>query len=249
MPILRYAAAGWLFLVARVAWAGPPAPLQCVEKYYGARAVEKDGAWFADLGGGRLHPYDDHREKNFDAQLDAPDLKDMFAQPYRKGPIRPVTVENDDPGRIRVDALFQLAYPNASLQKGTFLGRPVRVQAKIAPALARVEQRLDKAIAADPSLRKFLTKLGGTFNARTIAGTSRTSAHSYGVALDIDPSASDYWRWQKQGPLRWVNRVPQTIVDAFEAEGFIWGGRWYHFDTMHFEYRPELLDESCRPSG
>ena len=34
-------------------------------------------------------------------------------------------------------------------------------------------------------------------------------------------------------------------VDAFEAEGFIWGGRWYHFDTMHFEYRPELLDGSC----
>jgi hypothetical protein len=23
--------------------------------------------------------------------------------------------------------------------------------------------------------------------------------------------------------------------------GFIWGGYWYHYDTMHFEYRPELL--------
>jgi hypothetical protein len=21
----------------------------------------------------------------------------------------------------------------------------------------------------------------------------------------------------------------------------IWGGKWGHFDTMHFEYRPELL--------
>ncbi|MDD5211432.1 MAG: M15 family metallopeptidase, partial [Sulfuricurvum sp.] len=27
--------------------------------------------------------------------------------------------------------------------------------------------------------------------------------------------------------------------------GFIWGGRWYHYDTMHFEYRPELLAPSC----
>ncbi|MDP3291618.1 MAG: M15 family metallopeptidase, partial [Sulfuricurvum sp.] len=27
--------------------------------------------------------------------------------------------------------------------------------------------------------------------------------------------------------------------------GFIWGGRWYHYDTMHFEYRPELLASSC----
>lgn len=22
---------------------------------------------------------------------------------------------------------------------------------------------------------------------------------------------------------------------------WIWGGRWYHYDTMHFEYRPEIV--------
>jgi len=21
----------------------------------------------------------------------------------------------------------------------------------------------------------------------------------------------------------------------------VWGGKWYHYDTMHFEYRPEIL--------
>jgi hypothetical protein len=21
----------------------------------------------------------------------------------------------------------------------------------------------------------------------------------------------------------------------------VWGGKWWHFDTMHFEYRPELI--------
>ena len=35
--------------------------------------------------------------------------------------------------------------------------------------------------------------------------------------------------------------MPRAIVDAFERHGFVWGGRWYHYDTMHFEYRPELL--------
>jgi hypothetical protein len=39
---------------------------------------------------------------------------------------------------------------------------------------------------------------------------------------------------------------PQAIVDAFEAEGFIWGGKWHSFDFMHFEYRPELL--ICQPA-
>jgi peptidoglycan LD-endopeptidase CwlK len=31
------------------------------------------------------------------------------------------------------------------------------------------------------------------------------------------------------------------IVKIFEKYGFIWGGKWYHYDTMHFEYRPELI--------
>src|SRR3569623_1717748 len=34
---------------------------------------------------------------------------------------------------------------------------------------------------------------------------------------------------------------PARNVAIFERHGFIWGGRWSHFDTMHFEYRPELL--------
>jgi hypothetical protein len=37
------------------------------------------------------------------------------------------------------------------------------------------------------------------------------------------------------------NQIPLEIVKIFEKYGFIWGGRWYHYDTMHFEYRPELL--------
>jgi hypothetical protein len=38
---------------------------------------------------------------------------------------------------------------------------------------------------------------------------------------------------------RWM--VPLPFVRAFEQEGFIWGGKWFFFDTIHFEYRPEIL--------
>ena len=53
----------------------------------------------------------------------------------------------------------------------------------------------------------------------------------------------DYWQWAKQpeGALAWRNRIPREIVEIFERHGFIWGGRWYHFDSLHFEYRPELI--------
>jgi len=43
------------------------------------------------------------------------------------------------------------------------------------------------------------------------------------------------------GHIAFKNELPWEIVRIFEAHGFIWGGKWYHYDTMHFEYRPELI--------
>ena len=88
----------------------------------------------------------------------------------------------------------------------------------------------------------------GTYNCRLIAGTNRVSGHGYGIAIDIAVGQSDYWRWaakrttkETDATVPYRNRIPLEIVHVFEKHGFIWGGRWYHFDTMHFEYRPELL--------
>ena len=64
--------------------------------------------------------------------------------------------------------------------------------------------------------------------------------------IDLNTSYSNYWQWtcgctdEKAKP-KYQNKIPQGIVDIFEKHGFIWGGKWSHFDTMHFEYRPELL--------
>ena len=72
--------------------------------------------------------------------------------------------------------------------------------------------------------------------------------YGIGIAVDLAVRQSDYWRWYKPGPdgrFRYRNRIPWKIVEIFEKHGFIWGGKWYHFDTMHFEYRPELLAPLC----
>ena len=77
-----------------------------------------------------------------------------------------------------------------------------------------------------------------------MAGTVQPSAHGYGIAIDIAVKPSHYWRWSKPdtaGRPVWRNAIPIEIVQIFERHGFIWGGRWSHYDTMHFEYRPELL--------
>jgi hypothetical protein len=89
----------------------------------------------------------------------------------------------------------------------------------------------------------------GTFNCRTIAGTNRRSAHGFGIAIDIAAAHSHYWLRAKPGAgghIAYKNEIPWEIVRIFEAHGFIWGGKWYHYDTMHFEYRPELIGATSK---
>lgn len=229
-----------------------PAALGCLERHYGATSAPADGGWTVRLPDGSEHPFDDGRVKTLEQRLASPDLEDTFAVPYRKGAIRPVTTPDDDPGRVRFEPLFRAAYGATPRQVDVvpfeLFGQRLRVHRKVLPAFRRVERRLKAAVALDASLLPFLQGLGGTFVWRKIAGTDRQSAHSFGISIDLNVARSHYWDWQRpKEPLVWRNRIPQPIVDAFEAEGFAWGGRWFHYDTMHFEYRPELLDPACAP--
>lgn len=230
------------------ALAAEPAPLKCLAKYYAVKPEERAGTWFAVLPDGAAIPFDDGEKKTFEQTLERPDVEDTFALRYTPGAIRPVTTVDDDPGRVRIDAVFKATYgasaDKVDVVKIQFLGQSLEVHRKVVKVFAAVEKRLTALIAKDPTVKPHLVGVGGTFNWRNIAGTERPSSHSYGVSMDINVKHSHYWRWAK-GPISWKNEIPQSIVDAFEAEGFIWGGRWYHYDTMHFEYRPELLDPAC----
>ena len=102
--------------------------------------------------------------------------------------------------------------------------------------LAAVADELSK----NPEWKKYLVNPGGSFNWRKIAGESVLSMHSFGIAVDVNVKFSDYWRWSG-GVKKYTNSIPCGIAEVFEKHGFIWGAKWFHFDTMHFEYRPELL--------
>jgi hypothetical protein len=62
-----------------------------------------------------------------------------------------------------------------------------------------------------------------------------------------------YWRWQSPTQIGTFSRKnwSSKIIEAFEHRGFIWGDKWWHFDTMHFEYRPEIIAyaKSVAPSA
>lgn len=235
----------WGWTVALVAAVPAPKGLTCLAEHYAVKAEARDGGWVAALPDGSAIPWDDGKKKNLEQALEAPDVEDTFAQKYVAGPIRPVTTVDEDPGRVRLDAVFKATYgasaDTVDVVKISFLDQPLDVHRLVAGKFLAVEKRLKDAIAKDPTLKPHLVGVGGTFNWRNIAGTDRPSSHSYGVSMDINVKHAHYWRWAKKvTPVVWQNEIPQAIVDAFEAEGFIWGGRWYHYDTMHFEYRPEL---------
>jgi D-alanyl-D-alanine carboxypeptidase len=132
------------------------------------------------------------------------------------------------------------------------LGRVVRLRAhgakklpisKVNGVVQKLQAGSDEFDKLPNDFVKYLTPSGGTYNCRAIAGTSRKSAHGNGIAIDINVAWSDYWRNHRpvDGKYPYKNRIPWEIVEVFEKHGFIWGGKWYHYDTMHFEYRPELL--------
>lgn len=195
--------------------------------------------------------YDDGGKKTFEERLDHPDIEDMFEQTY------PLTNPTDrlppdfDPGRVRVEAFFRALYGDSESAVAQnciaidFCGSKVKFNARCgaADALRAVAADLMKVFVQKPALRVYVQKLAGTFNWRKIAGTERLSNHSFGTAIDLNLDKAAYWRWQKPEQLQTFSRKdwPNEIVEAFERHGFIWGGKWWHFDTMHFEFRPEII--------
>ncbi len=140
------------------------------------------------------------------------------------------------------------------LKKIRFLKRYIWVHKRIAPPLKKVEKNIYSVAAKDPAVRVFLKELGSAwgFNWRTIADSGKLSNHSWGTAIDILPGfylrKKIYWFWEAERNKKWVKIMPsqrwsppKAVIDAFETEGFIWGGKWELWDNMHFEYRPELI--------
>lgn len=198
--------------------------------------------------------FDDGKEKNFYQRLTEADIEDQFHQTYPKGMLPKSIEKNMDPGRFRNEAFYKKVYGNTKMEVEQNLVEiiwcPKLVNQKI--KVTKINGVSDKLIAISAELDKhpewvnYISNIGGTFHWRLIKGTKRLSHHSFGTTLDLNVKYSNYWQWDYKTSdetknLGYKNRIPQGIVDIFEKHGFIWGGKWYHYDTMHFEYRPELF--------
>ena len=196
---------------------------------------------------------DGHSGKSFDQLLRNASILDQLSLPYPRGPLAAPPAVDDDPGRFRNEAFFLKMYGDcrtpgfaADLVPVVWLpqswGRTVQVTKVngVADKLRAVSAEIEALPAA---ARRAAHPIAGVLACRPVADTGRLSMHAFAAAIDLNLAFSDYWLWRKDGsgPIPYRNRMPAEVVAAFEKHGFIWGGKWYHYDTMHFEYRPELL--------
>ena len=141
-----------------------------------------------------------------------------------------------------------------SLQRMVFFGRQIRVHRSIVENLTLIEAQIRNAGRTNSEVQTWINSIGTVegWHWRNIADTQSRSYHSYGLAVDILPRTigrrQTYWLWTSQYREDWWNvsyseryHPPAIVVSVFEDHGFIWGGKWMLFDTMHFEYRPEIL--------
>jgi hypothetical protein len=198
---------------------------------------------------------DDGKARDHFQQLEDGDIEDSLEQLYEAGPCEIKPQRNEDPGRIRSERFLRVMYGDsakevqANLVDVKWFGETLHVT-KVNGVNKALEKVRDDLVSRS-DLRKYVSPSAGVFNWRKVAGQSNLSVHSFGAAIDLDTKFADYWVWSGGKPGNvpvYKNQFPMDIVEIFEKHGFIWGGRWYHYDTMHFEYRPELL-EIGRRSG
>jgi D-alanyl-D-alanine carboxypeptidase len=216
-------------------------------------AIHDNRVFFRDGRALDLGPID--CRKPDDEVLRDASILDLFRYPYPRAPVSAPPA--NDPGRFRNKAFFDAVYGDCRkgavaprlvslvwLPKGW--GRQIMFTSvnRAADALRAVSAEID---ALPDQERRAAYPIAGTYSCRAVADAGQPSMHAYGAAIDLNLGYANYWMWEKDRAARYVNRMPLSIVQIFERHGFIWGGKWHHFDTMHFEYRPELLPLAVSP--
>lgn len=193
--------------------------------------------------------YDDFKIKSIKELIENPDIEDQFFYDYKLGTF-------NDSGRIRNDVFFKKIYGNTKIEVEKKLTEiiwcPKLVNQKIkittVNGIDKIIKNLSDELDNYSDFRVYLQNIAGTFNWRKIAWTDRMSMHSYGMTIDINTKYSNYWQWDckcknENAKMIYKNKIPKKLVEIFQKYGFIWGGNWQHYDTMHFEFRPELLQQ------
>jgi D-alanyl-D-alanine carboxypeptidase len=84
-----------------------------------------------------------------------------------------------------------------------------------------------------PAVKNYkLNTVGAGYNCRSVKGQpTKTSAHAFGLAIDINASTNPF----EPGATTCKTDMPPEFVQLFKSQGWGWGGNWASSkDAMHF---------------
>lgn len=194
--------------------------------------------------------YDDKKSKSADEKFYCADLQDMLEQYYPLDKPNDIFSKDFDPGRIRNYHLLNEVYgssrqtieKNLTSLKYGYTNYQFNKQNNANTSLENALKEIMPLANSRNDIASILYPASGTYNYRKISGTSLLSTHAYGITIDLKSDPRDYWKWNTPEKAKTrLAEYPTELVNAFENNGFVWGGKWGHFDILHFEYRPEII--------
>jgi hypothetical protein len=242
-----------------------PDKVQAIERRDGDWAIQVADTWFYWEGGRLLSASQRPRAREYEpipfyaypSELpEVPEYSDVEREALEA---RVAGMEEDPPRRYYgfYDAIWRApdeASAYARQKTIFFLGMKTMVHRELLEDVASIEEEILALARESTEVQAFLERVSWVagYHFRNVDGTGFRSNHSYGAALDLLPERFDgeqaYWRWTMRDNITWYEvpnedryLVPMAIVRIFEHHGFVWGGKWRFFDTIHFEYRPEIL--------
>lgn len=229
----------------------PDGAISLLKHYKQIRKYKNNYLYFFD---GDSLIFDDRIKKTYVDRLENPSISDQFYDEYVLGENFSKNRRFIDPGRYRNINFFKKIYGKTkdevenNLTTITWCPKTVNKKIRVT-TINNVHLKLieiSKILDTMPKFTKYISNPAGTYNWRNVRNSNRLSMHSFGMTIDINVENSNYWQWDckcsdETKLINFKNQIPLELVMIFEKFGFIWGGKWYHYDTMHFEYRPELL--------
>jgi hypothetical protein len=109
----------------------------------------------------------------------------------------------------------------------------IQINKVAAESLDRILRYIwEKAGSTQEAIEKLhYDRYSGSYNYRPIRGSTGLSMHAYGLAIDFDDQEN------QQHATKHLFQDSSLIVQAFKAEGWVWGGDWSRgsIDAMHFQ--------------
>lgn len=141
-----------------------------------------------------------------------------------------------------------------NLETVYIFGIKTSVNKNIKIPLEKALEEINRLAETSNEIKSFIDTITDVhgYNWRKIRGSDSMSYHSLALAFDLVPKSWDietiYWNWTRVFEEDWLTlphkekwSPPEIVIEIFEKNGFIWGGKWDLWDNMHFEYRPELI--------